>query len=128
MKKILSLTLVTLLLLSLATVAYASGLYISSASNGISKSGTTVYASQYTRTNQTATKIKHIKYIQRYNGGWSTYTTRTTYSYNTSVKSDSSSVSVPSGYSYRVVTYHYAYEGSSLVDTEIRTSGSVYVG
>ncbi len=128
MKKILSLTLTALLLLAFASSAYAAGLYITSASNGISKSGTTVTASQYTSTNTTASTIKHVKYIQRYSGGsWSTYTTRTSYSYNTSSKSDSSAVSVPGGYSYRVVTYHYAYEGSTLVSSTSRTSGSVYV-
>ncbi len=129
MKKIFSLTLTAVLLLAFATSVYASGLYITSASNGISKSGTSVYASQYTQTNQTATKIKHVKCIQRYSGGsWSTYTTRTTYSYNTSSKSDGSYVSVPSGYSYRVVTYHYAYEGTTMVNSTIKASGSVYIG
>ncbi len=129
MKKVLSLTLVTILLLAFASTAYAAGLYISSASNGISKSGTTVYMSQYTHTNTTATKITHVKYLQRLVGGsWSTYTTRTSYSYSTSTFSDSKSASVASGYSYRIVTYHYAYEGTTLVDTEVRTSGSVYVG
>jgi hypothetical protein len=127
MKKILTATFAILLVLAFTTVALADGLTITSASNSISKSGTTVTMGQITNTYPTATKIKHVKYLQRYSGGWSTYTTITSYSYSTSSFSNPISRSVPGGYSYRVVTYHYAYEGTTLVDTEVRTSGSVYV-
>ena len=128
MKKILTATFAILLVLAFTTVALADGLTITSASNSISSSGTTVTMGQTTYTNQTATRIRHVKYLQRYSGGsWSTYTTITTNAYSTSYYSDSAARTVPSGYSYRVVTYHYAYEGTTIVDTEVRTSGSVYV-
>lgn len=129
MKKILSLTLVTFILLTVTAVAFADGLYITSATSGIYESGTgQVTASQYTRTNTSATKIKHVKYIQRYVGGaWQTYTTATSYSYGTLTFSDSATRAVARNYYYRVVTYHYAYSGNSVADIEVRTSGSVYV-
>ena len=128
-KKILSLTLATFILLTVTAVAFADGLYIASASCGITESGVgQVSASQYTRTNTTATKIKHVKYIQRLVGGsWQTYTTVTSYSYGTSTFSDSAVRIVARNYYYRVVTYHYAYSGNTVVDIEVRTSGSVYV-
>ncbi len=127
MKKILTATFAILLVFAFTTVALADGLIITAASNSISNSGTTITMGQYTSTNQAATKIKHVKYLQRYSGGWSTYTTITSYSYGTSSFSNPISRSVARGYYYRVVTYHYAYEGTTLVDSESRVSSSVYV-
>jgi len=129
MKKILSLTLVAFILLSFTVVAAANGLYISYASNSISKSGTTVYMGQTTHTNTAATRIRHVKYLQRWTGSsWVTYTTVTTNRYGSSSYSDSIARSVTSGYLYRVITYHYVYEGTTIKDVEVRTSGSVFVG
>ena len=128
MKKILILTLVTILILSFTGIASAASVIIDRSSSSISNIGGQARISSYTDCNTTATRIRHYMILQRYNGSWQTYSSSTYNKYNTYDFTSTTYKSVASGYNYRLVTYHYAYDGEQVVDFKISTSSSVYIG
>lgn len=77
---------------------------------GISKSSSTsVVITATTESNIVSEKIGGQMTVQRWiNNSWNTYKTTSFWSYNTSRATASKSVSVPSGYYYRLVVMHVA--------------------
>ena len=58
---------------------------------------------------KSVSKITVVVKVQRYvNGNWNSYTSWTTTNYNSSYVSSSKTLSVPTGYYYRVCCTHYA--------------------
>ncbi|MDO5297902.1 MAG: hypothetical protein Q4F18_00635 [Clostridia bacterium] len=97
-------------------------------SSGISKeSSTSIKATATTETNQKASDIGGTITVQRWKDNkWNKYYTIGFYGYNTSSYSVSKSVTVESGYYYRLSVYHSAsITGSSSAVTS--TTKSVYV-
>ena len=93
---------------------------------GIDSSGKASMVSDMDTYSGSVTQVKMVNYLQRYqNSTWSTVnswsqTTSGTYGYW------SNTYYVYSGYNYRLLTYFYAYNGSTLVESTSLTSGTVY--
>ncbi len=126
-KRIITLTLVVILVLAFTGIANAASISITSANSSISNLGGSVRINSYTGTSPTATKIKHYMVLQRYNGGWQTYSSSTRYGYNTNSFLSSTTKSVASGYNYRLVTYHTVYSGTTIVATRTTYSSQIYI-
>jgi len=127
-KKIVTLTLALVLVLAFTGIANASSIVIYADSSTIINNGgdqVRIYSS--TQTNIPATKIKHYMVLQRYNGGWETYSTSTYYRYDSSNFYSSTYKSVSPGYTYRLIAYHTAYDGIFIVDYKISVSSSIYM-
>ena len=74
----------------------------------------------------TVDQVRMSNYLQRYlNGAWTTVN-----SWNQTTGGTSASWSktyyVSSGYSYRLRTYFYMYDGSTIIESTSATSNSVY--
>ena len=95
---------------------------------GISKSSSTSVAiTATTESNIVSEKIGGQMNVQRWiNNSWSTYKTTSFWSYNTSRATTSKTVSVPTGYYYRLVVLHVAtnVDGTS---SKASTTSSVFV-
>lgn len=94
-----------------ATVGSMSrGVYLKSGSSTITKAGTGMIAAGGNTVGQkSVSKITVVVKVQRYvNGNWNSYTSWTTTNYNSSYVSSSKTLSVPTGYYYRVCCTHYA--------------------
>ena len=128
-KRIITITLVTLLVLSIAGFASASGISITSKSSSISKTGSSsVYISANTVTSTTASRITNVITLERLVGGsWTYYSSYSSYGTNRSTFSNGTSKSVISGYYYRVKTTHYAFPYSGASVSGASSSGSVLV-
>ncbi len=129
-KRIITITLVTLLVLSIVGFASASGISITGYSSSTTRIGSgQASLSAYTSTNENANSIRHTMQLQRFSGGsWSNYSSSVTrYGYGIKSFSSYSSKSVSSGYYYRTVTTHVAtpYSGSSV--TRYSSSASTWV-
>ena len=99
------------------------------ASNQLRNAGNGVLlCSSTTRTNGRADQISVYYQVQRYTGtDWTFAADGSTTGYSTSNYSDSISSNVSLGYYYRLVTYHYSYNGGKLVSSCSVTSTSIYV-
>ena len=86
------------------------GVYLKSGSSTITKAGTGMIAAGGNTVGQkSVSKITVVVKVQRYvNGYWNSYTSWTTTNYNSSYVSSSKTLSVPTGYYYRVCCTHYA--------------------
>jgi len=86
------------------------GIYLKSGSSNIARAGTGKIAAGGNTVGQgTVSKITVIVKVQRYvNGNWCAYTSWTATNYNSSYVSTSKTLSVPTGYYYRVGCTHYA--------------------
>ena len=93
---------------------------------GINDSGKATMVSDMDTYSGSVTQVRMTNYLQRYqNGSWTTVnswsqTTPGTYAYW------SNTYYVYQGYNYRLLTYFYAYNGSTLLESTSLTSGSVY--
>ena len=86
------------------------GIYLKSGSSNITRAGTgKIAAGGNTVGEKTVSKITVVVKVQRYvNGYWNSYTSWTATNYNSSYVSSSKTLSVPTGYYYRVCCTHYA--------------------
>lgn len=86
------------------------GIYLKSGSSNITRAGTGMIAAGGNTVGQkSVSKITVVVKVQRYvNGNWNSYTSWTTTNYNSSYVSSSKTLSVPTGYYYRVCCTHYA--------------------
>lgn len=86
------------------------GIYLKSGSSNITRAGTgKIAAGGNTVGQKSVSKITVVVKVQRYvNGNWNSYTSWTTTNYNSSYVSSSKTLSVPTGYYYRVCCTHYA--------------------
>ena len=94
-----------------ATVgAMSRGVYLKSGSSTITKAGTgKIAAGGNTVGQKSVSKITVVVTVQQYkNGSWYNYTTWSATNYNSSYVSTSKTLSVPTGYYYRVGCTHYA--------------------
>lgn len=128
MKKLATCLVLALMLLALAAVCiaddnaitwenpttYSSGVSISSTTASISKaSSSSVTIKASTSANMTCNMVGGIATIQQWTGSaWVSYKTYSFYGYDRSSYSLSKTVSVASGYSYRLVVTHRAEEGT----------------
>jgi hypothetical protein len=100
--------------------------YISSVGNGLTISGGTASMNSHLTASGSANKIVMNSYLKRNQSGtWTTVDSwpQTTYS-SSAYWSDTCSVS--SGYYYKLVTYFYVYNGSTLLESTTVTSSQVY--
>lgn len=94
-----------------ATVgAMSRGVYLKSGSSTITKAGTgKIAAGGNTVGQKSVSKITVVVTVQQYkNGSWYNYTSWSATNYNSSYVSTSKTLSVPTGYYYRVGCTHYA--------------------
>lgn len=94
-----------------ATVgAMTRGIYLKSGSSNITRAGTgKIAAGGNTVGEKSVSKITVVVTVQQYkNGSWYNYTTWSATNYNSSYVSTSKTLSVPTGYYYRVGCTHYA--------------------
>lgn len=86
------------------------GIYLKSGSSTITKAGTgKIAAGGNTVGQKTVSKITVVVRVEQYvNGYWGYYTSWTTTNYNSNYVSSSKTLSVPTGYYYRVYCTHYA--------------------
>lgn len=86
------------------------GVYLKSGSSTITKAGTgKIAAGGNTVGQKSVSKITVVVAVQQYkNGNWYYYTSWSTSNYNSSYVSSSKTLSVPTGYYYRVCCTHYA--------------------
>jgi hypothetical protein len=102
--------------------------YISSVKNAfdISSSGNASMSSSIVTYNGTVDQVRMNNYLQRYNNGlWTTVNNWSQTTQGTSA-AWSQSYYVSSGYSYRLRTYFYAYDGSTIIESTSATSSSIY--
>ena len=99
--------------------------YISSAIG--KKSSSSISASAITETNTTAIRIGGTIYVQQWkNNAWRNYTSTTFWAYTTARASTIKSISVESGYYYRLKVYHTATDNTTTVQV-VSTTSSVLV-
>lgn len=86
------------------------GVYLKSGSSTITKAGTgKIAAGGNTVGQKSVSKITVVVAVQQYkNGNWYYYTSWSASNYNSSYVSSSKTLSVPTGYYYRVCCTHYA--------------------
>ena len=86
------------------------GVYLKSGSSTITKAGTgKIAAGGNTVGQKSVSKITVVVTVQQYkNGSWYNYTSWSATNYNSSYVSTSKTLSVPTGYYYRVGCTHYA--------------------
>lgn len=86
------------------------GIYLKSGSSNITRAGTgKIGAGGNTVGQSTVSKITVVVTVQQYrNGNWYNYTSWSATNYNSSYVSTSKTLSVPTGYYYRVYCTHYA--------------------
>lgn len=86
------------------------GVYLKSGSSTITKAGTgKIAAGGNTVGQKTVSKITVVVAVQQYkNGNWYHYTSWSATNYNSNYVSSSKTLSVPTGYYYRVYCTHYA--------------------
>lgn len=91
------------------------------------KSSSSISASAVTETNTTASKIGGTIYIQQWkNNAWTNYTSRSFWVYNTDRASTIKTVSVESGYYYRLKVYHTAIDDTGMAQA-VSTTTSILV-
>lgn len=90
--------------------AMTRGIYLKSGSSNITRAGTgKIAAGGNTVGQKSVSKITVVVTVQQYkNGSWYNYTTWSATNYNSSYVSTSKTLSVPTGYYYRVGCTHYA--------------------
>lgn len=90
--------------------AMSRGIYLKSGSSTITKAGPGMIAAGGNTVGQkTVSKITVVVRVERLvNGRWGEYTSWTTTNYNSIYVSSSKTLSVPTGYYYRVYCTHYA--------------------
>ena len=93
-------------------MTYISTTYCSLSISGSGLATSTAYMYAYPGTD----KVKISMYLQRYNNGWSTLKHWTAEANGTYVSMGRNQY-VASGYTYRVLVYFYAYEGSQSEST-----------
>lgn len=96
--------------------------------SGISKkSSSSISATAVTETNTTASKIGGTIYVQQWkNNAWTNYTSRSFWAYDTARASTLKTISVETGYYYRLKVYHTAIGNPGLVQV-VSTTTSILV-
>lgn len=90
-------------------------------------SSSSVSVSAVTESNTTAVKIGGIFYVQQWkNNAWRNYTSTAFWTYSTTRASTLQTVSVESGYYYRIKVYHIATDNTATLQA-ISTTTSVLV-
>ena len=86
------------------------GIYLKSGSSNVTRAGTgKIAAGGNTVGQKSVSKITVVVSVQQYkNGSWYYYTSWSATNYNSSYVSSSKTLSVPTGYYYRVCCTHYA--------------------